>query len=267
MAIGSKISEGRTAEVFEFGEGKVIKLFRKEFSSDAQWDYQVTEAAAKIFSGAPKVYGKAEHGGRPGIIFEKLEGHSCLKEITAKPWRTAYAGKKLAEVQAAMHQVPAEGLREQKVGMIHALNRVKELTDSEKNRIIEYLNKLPEGRALCHGDLHPDNLFFSQRGPVVIDWVTANRGVPACDIARTSLILDSKALPPNTGVMLKIVIGILRKVLFQSYKKNILKLSGLHWTNIELWFLPLAAARLAEGNQPDEQNDLLSLVRKKLAEI
>ncbi len=45
-----------------------------------------------------------------------------------------------------------------------------------------------DGQALCHGDLHPGDVFVTDDGPVVIDSLDAGIGYPASDVARTSRI-------------------------------------------------------------------------------
>jgi aminoglycoside phosphotransferase (APT) family kinase protein len=46
---------------------------------------------------------------------------------------------------------------------------------------------LPEAGALCHGDLHADNILMTPDGPKIIDWVSALRANPLVDIARQHL--------------------------------------------------------------------------------
>ncbi len=265
---GKKIGDGRTAEVFEYGEGKALKLFRDWYPRDAaEWDFKTSRTVALNYAGAPQVSGSVEIDGRFGIIFERIDGASALGHVMRHPLQSAAVGRRLAETQTQMHKASSEGLPSQKEGLRQQIGRASELSPAEKERIINYLETLPDGSALCHGDFHPDNLLFSTRGDVVIDFVTANSGAAACDIARTSLILDSKAVPPDMGFLMRLVLAFLRKLCFKAYRRRVLSLSGLGWREVNAWFLPLAAARLVEENAPDEQRDLLAIVRKGLKAI
>jgi aminoglycoside phosphotransferase (APT) family kinase protein len=64
--------------------------------------------------------------------------------------------------------------------------------------VLEGLERLPQGAALCHFDFHPDQVLMTQRGPVVIDWMTAFRGHPLADVARSCVLL-SFGQAPNSG--------------------------------------------------------------------
>lgn len=45
------------------------------------------------------------------------------------------------------------------------------LSDEEKSLILNYLETLPEGTHLCHGDFHPGNVLMDEQ-LWVIDWMT-----------------------------------------------------------------------------------------------
>ena len=51
----------------------------------------------------------------------------------------------------------------------------------------------PAARML-HLDLHPDNVMFSPRGPVVIDWRNASEGPADLDVALSAVILAQVAV-------------------------------------------------------------------------
>ncbi|MBN2436959.1 MAG: phosphotransferase [Spirochaetes bacterium] len=264
----ARINEGRTAEIYDFEEGKIIKLFRNSFSRKAaESEYRISSDVASLFLNAPKVYGTKTVENRFGIIFEKLIGETGQKMVCTRPWLSGKISRIMAEKHNEIHSKSGKSLKSQKLMIAHAIDKTDDLVSEEKEKLQNYLKTLPDGVSLCHGDFHPDNLIFSARGPVVIDWITAGCGSPACDIARTCLILDSKAMPANAGLLTRIIIKILRKSYYRSYRSKILKLSGLRWSDIENWILPLAAARLTEGNAPDEQAELLKLVRSKLQHL
>lgn len=259
------MGEGRTAEVFDYGEGRILKLFRGDFPRHiAEWDYRVSAQVARLFPSAPRVYGWVEHDGRPGIVFEKLDGSTLLTKLSVQPWMLGRGAALCADIHHAMHACPADELPEQKTDIEAAIRRAPDLPDGAKERILRHLELLPVGDSLCHGDFHPDNLILSRRGPVVIDWMSAVRGDPAADVARTCLILGSNALPPGISPLMRFLLLVLRKRFYRIYRRRILRLSGILDRDLEAWMLPLAAARLSEGNPPSEQRWLARVVGRLL---
>lgn len=54
---------------------------------------------------------------------------------------------------------------------------------------IAYLNTLPNGEALTHGDLHLGNVMMTPQGMMVIDWSKAAAGHPAADAVRSEMLM------------------------------------------------------------------------------
>jgi aminoglycoside phosphotransferase (APT) family kinase protein len=135
----------------------------------------------------PAAYEFVEVEGRPGIVFERVEGPSLLEHAQARPWTLFEAVRLLAELHAQIHRcvAPVElpSQREWSAGDIDA---VADLSATEKEAARRCLAELPDGTALCHGDFHPGNVLITPRGPVIIDWETATRGHPLGDVACTS---------------------------------------------------------------------------------
>ena len=59
------------------------------------------------------------------------------------------------------------------------------------------MDALPGGRALCHGDFHPDNVLVDGEKAMVIDWMNLSRGDAMCDVAQTWFLLACSPLPPD----------------------------------------------------------------------
>ena len=64
------------------------------------------------------------------------------------------------------------------------------LSGDMKRVALNALETLPDGNTLCHGDLNVQNVIFSSKGPVVIDWDNACRGNPLADVARVMLMMS-----------------------------------------------------------------------------
>ena len=137
----------------------------------------------------------------------------------------------------------------------------------------------PDGvPAICHGDFHPDNLLLARPDPVdpvtdaglktedlanlwIIDWVDATLGDPACDVARTLLLITTGGLPSHHGGGSAKMEGG-REAIARVYLDRYSEIRPLDICALEAWLPIVAAARLAEGiSKETEIAVLLALVR------
>src|SRR5262249_27840377 len=74
-----------------------------------------------------------------------------------------------------------------------------EAAGRELGLLLRKLHAVPPrpGGHVLHLDLHPENVLRTARGPVVIDWATAEEGDPALDWAMSALILAEVAVGPG----------------------------------------------------------------------
>lgn len=153
-----------------------------------------------------------------------------------------------------------------KLMLAHNIGNAPLLHEEEKQRIIRYLEGLPDDNKLCHGDFHPDNVLMGQT-PFIIDWMTAAVGSPAADAARTLILLGMGTLPQGTPRFIVWVVSVLRKRLREQYQKRYIELSGISLSEIERWTMPVAAARLVEWVPEEEKNQLVQWVRERLSDM
>jgi aminoglycoside phosphotransferase (APT) family kinase protein len=113
-------------------------------------------------------------------------------------------------------------------------------------RLFESAAALPDGDRLCHGDFHPGKVLVSDRGLVVIDWMTGSRGCPAADIARTELIIATGNLPPAAGPAARALLSSARSVLIARYLRGYRRATPRESRETAPWSVPIAAARLFE---------------------
>jgi aminoglycoside phosphotransferase (APT) family kinase protein len=100
---------------------------------------------------------------------------------------------------------------------------------------------------------------LTSKGPLVIDWVTANRGDPWADVARTHLML-TMGQPVGSSFMARLML-LGRQQFFQGYRKQYEALAPGGTEQLRAWLPVLAAARLNE-NIENEQTGLLKVVRE-----
>lgn len=97
------LARGRTAEVYEWGEGKVLKLFNRGASaSSVDFELKVSQVVSKF--GGPEVFGTEIQDGRKGIVFEKITGNSMLEVLQQNPLKTWKLAKNMARIHAKLHK-------------------------------------------------------------------------------------------------------------------------------------------------------------------
>jgi Ser/Thr protein kinase RdoA (MazF antagonist) len=265
---GRRIGEGRTAEVFEWGEGKVLKLYRDWCPPDwARHEAEVTRAVHAAGAPAPAIGYVVEVDGRPGIVCERLDGRPLRDQLAGAPWRAGAGGTSLARLHHLIHEKRAAPgrlprLREK---VTRAIVAAGEILGQDGSRALAALAALPDGDALCHYDFHPDNVLGEGDAARIIDWGNGCVGPPAADVARTLLILRSPYLPDDFPAALRPFAAGARRWLAAAYASEYRRLSGLKQAEIDAWLSPIAAARLWE-NVPGEREWLLGMVRGGLGE-
>ncbi len=244
MTKGARIAEGRTAEVFAWGERWVLKLFREGCPRAwAEQEVQIARVVQQTALPVPTVGDLVEIEGRIGIVYERVSGPSMLREFISRPWRLPRFAGLLAELHASMHVRQVSEIPSQRRRLQHKINGTT-LPAMVKDAALAALAGLPDGNVLCHGDFHPDNILMSPRGPIVIDWSDATQGNPLADVARTLLLFRLGEPPPDAARRWLLQLG--RTSTRRIYLGQYMALRGASEHDIDAWRLPVAAARASE---------------------
>lgn len=260
------IASGRTADIYRWGDGTVVKLFHDWVPlSDVETERRKTLAVRRAGVAAPDVGEVVRHAGSTGLEFERLDGPTMLAKAQSNPDAMDSFARVLAEVHLGLHRVRSvAGLPAQRRRLMDKVFRCKALSPGERDALLEACTRLPDGDALCHGDFHPDNVIVTARGPVVIDWVDASVGNPIADVARTSIILLGHIETELEDEVQKATVRRFHEIYLEHYmaesqKHRSADLSELR-TEHGQWLPVMAAARLSEGIA-HQQDWLLAMVR------
>ena len=238
------IGKGFTSDVYAWDEGRVLKLFYPERPlAKIEQEYKVARAVQAAGLPVPNVYELVEIAGRHGIVLERVEGVSLFKQVQARPWRLFAAVRQLAELHAQIHacRAPAE-LPSQREWIARRIEAAADLTAEKKDEARRRLAELPDGQTLCHGDFHPENVFITSRGPVIIDWSTATRGDPLGDVACTSWLFQHAQLPAWVPRSMHLLLAVSRARLHETYLNRYFQLRRGTRRDIEAWRAPLCIA-------------------------
>lgn len=261
--LGERIGEGRTAEIYAWGE-QVVKLFRSEFpASNLDYEYKIALAVQEAGVNAPLVGEIVEVDGRRGIVYQRVDGVSILRLIAAKPWQMMTLARQFAETHALMHERTSQVLPPVREKLRQEIQGAPLLDEIARTEILRRLEHLPYGDSVCHGDYHPNNVILSRRGPVVIDWTDARRGDRLADVARTSLLFSLSSAPPGVNPVARRVVQLVRNVFYSIYLNRYRQLLPFDYAALAAWMLSVAAARLNE-RIPGEETALLALIQASL---
>jgi aminoglycoside phosphotransferase (APT) family kinase protein len=264
--LGRPIAVGRTAEVFDWGDGRVLKLIRPEMPAPlGRIEARAMEAVMAAGLAAPRLLETTEIDGRFGLVYERVSGRSMMQTMPARPWRIGVMGRQFARLQAAMHESSGEGLRDVKEYLGGMIERAGERLPAElRAAALDRMGGLPDGAALLHGDLQPGNVVLTPAGPEVIDWLTAARGDPAADIARTLYLLRQAVIPgPPPPRPVRAVVEASRRWFTRSYLAAYRRLRPFDPDAVAAWRPVVLAARLGEGI-PEEGDSIVAELRLAL---
>ena len=173
------IAIGNTAEVFEYEEDKVLKLFKAGYPLEQiQREFNNTVIMNRTCVHTPKTFKIVEHEGRHGIVFQKIIGVDLLSEYLKNPSDEKVA----AEILVDLTDIQKKVLSEETTEGISYKNFLDWFGYDGSN--------LPDGNFICHGDLHPGNIIRTKDGELcLIDFMNVCRGPKEYDVARTYVLL------------------------------------------------------------------------------
>lgn len=148
------IAAGRASEVFDLGDGRVLRRFKS--GGHPQREALVMRYARDHGYPVPEVL----EVNPEALVLEKIDGPTMWDAAAAEPATVEPHARALARLHRDLHKLEAP----------------------------DGLPAVGDGDRLLHLDLHPENVLLSPRGPVVVDWTNARRGRPALDVALTWVI-------------------------------------------------------------------------------
>ena len=262
-SLGKPIALGRTAEVYAWGDGQVLKLFHDWMSAQAvEYEAQIARAVHAAGLPVPAVGEIVEVDDRLGLVYERTEGPPMGQLLAKQPWKLLSFARLLAELHAEMHaSAIAPEIPSQRQRLERKIQEAKGLPDNLRRAALSALERMDDDERLCHGDFHPYNVLMTAQGPVIIDWIDATRGNPLADVARSSVILEGTiaSIPPeqhfqHTGL----------RWFHRAYQKHYFKLRPDGQRQLAAWYPIVAAGRLSEGIA-EQQDWLIAQVKTGLA--
>jgi len=260
-----KIAEGREAEMFAWGEGRVLRLYRGDFYRGApEQQARLLRIARECGLRVPAEYGLIEVDGRTGVVLERLDGPDLLTELGSKPWRLFQVGGTWGRLHAEINSkhAPAE-LEPTRSRYRRQITESPLVPDEFRGPAIARLDSLPDGDRLNHGDFHPANIMRDNGGFAAIDWSNMTRGPAEADYIRSYILCTLADLPPGSPVLIRTFEKFGRQILRGSYNRAYRSVLKPDPKAAGAWQLPVTVGRLTEGIEP-ERFALLKSIRRLL---
>ncbi len=234
------LAEGRNAQVYAYGAGRVLKLDRPEWTGLSPFEAEMLVLLSDAGLPVPRSHGAVTVEGRSGVVLDRVDG-APLEDLVA----TSSAGQldALAEqflaLQAQINAATVPGLP----ALVPRLAREVESTATNpaaRAERLDLLHELDDGsHGVCHFDFHPGNVLVGPGGWVVIDWLTVAAGPAAADLART-LVLRGRQ---RTGA---------QATFMQAVRRRATGGRGIDGEVLDAWVRVVAAGRLGEGFDGEE---------------
>ncbi|MGI9644380.1 MAG: phosphotransferase [Ilumatobacteraceae bacterium] len=158
---GRLLASGRAAEIYDLGDGTVLRRYRSPGADTAQ-EAEVMRYVAGRGYPVPEVLS----ADGPDLVMPYIEGPTMFDEVRRRPATLLTHARRLAKLQQQLAEIAAP----------------------------EWLmapgwTPDPTGDSVLHLDLHPMNVMMSPDGPVVIDWTNAAAGPPGFDASVTYVVI------------------------------------------------------------------------------
>ncbi|HEY9076257.1 MAG TPA: aminoglycoside phosphotransferase family protein [Anaerolineaceae bacterium] len=249
--LGKPIAAGRTAEVYAWEEGKILKLYFEWFPlRGVEYEAQMARAVCASGVPAPAAGEIVQVNGRSGLVYQRVDGETMSKTLQRRPWKLLAFARRMAEIHAQMHaQVAGEGIPSQRGRLVEKIQHAAALPEETRQRVLTALAALPDGNRLCHGDFHPENILMAEQGEVIIDWIDVTAGNPLADVARTSILMLGAA--ETTGVKNRLLSRFIT-LLHNTYLHRYFALRPGGEEEYERWLPVVAAGRISENISEQE---------------
>ncbi len=237
------IARGRTAEIYAWEAGKIVKAYRPGFPrEDAAYEADIAAKVQEAGIACPRFYEMTEFEGRPALVYERIAGATMAEAVFKAPWRIPQLARRMAVLHHQMHQpLIAAELPTQRGKITGRIAHSEIIPADLKKALLDRLATLPDERRLCHGDFHPGNILTTPQRDLTIDWIDVSVGHPLADVARSSILLLGMAAT-NNHLLIKWVVNWFHDIYLREYFK-----SGGDQAIYRAYLPIVAAARLSEG--------------------
>jgi aminoglycoside phosphotransferase (APT) family kinase protein len=244
LALGPKLASGRDADVFDLGNGQVLR--RRRDGRNVEHEAAIMRYAHDHGYPVPAIH--AASG--PDQVMDRVDGPTMLADLGRRPWMVWRHARLLVGLHRRLHTIPGPDW----LPRFPPGGAAAPIFSAESGTPREPAEADPSD-ALLHLDLHPDNVILSRRGPIVIDWANAKRGAGAADVALLWVIMATSEIP-ETGIK-RLGFEVIRRLFVVGLLRHVDRRSVLQQ-------LPAVARfRLADKNVRDSERPAIHALLRR----
>ena len=177
------IATGNTAEIYEYGDNLICKLFFPNYPKEyAEHEFNNATMAWNLGIRTPKAHKLIQEDGRQGIVYDRIIGEELSAKIYGQSEECDYW---LDEFVSFHKQLLQHNIDE----AISYKDFLKIFTTDEDT--LAKIDALADGNCFIHGDYHPQNVMIDENNRIVlIDMMNVCKGAELYDVARTYFLLS-----------------------------------------------------------------------------
>ena len=244
MNLDNLVAKGNTAEIYLL-DGKIVKLFYSKYNNnEAEYEANNQRIARACGLSVPQVFDVIKVNRQQAIVMEYIEGNSIGELVKENENLANYHLSNSVDIQIDIHSKTISGIENMKDKFTSQIQRADLLCDTEKIKIGNYLEELPLGNKLCHGDYHVFNVLVSEKDTFIIDWADASVGNPCADACRSYILYSEYSVD-----------------FANRYIEIYCEKSGISSDEILCWTPVISSARLSEDIPAKAKDNLLKKIK------
>ena len=198
------LAEGRNAEVFAYGAGRVLKLDRPEWTGLSPFEGEMLDLLSSAGLPVARSHGAVTVEGRSGVVLDRVDGVPLTEVLVAANGAEVEAlAARFVELQWLLNShhggwaAAAGPAAPPRAGIEHRRPWPACRAAGPARR------ELDDGTlGVVHYDFHPDNVLVTPEDRwVVIDWLTVAAGPAPADLARTLVLRGQRTTEPLPAFM------------------------------------------------------------------
>ncbi len=181
------LGKGNTAEVYEYAEGKICKLFYEGYPHEyVELEFQNAREMYECGIKVPQPFQIVSIENRAGIIYEEIVGETLLSHMNEEPERV----DEYLDSFVKLHRDILFHHSRNVLSYKEYLSTMVKNKAAGAQTILDKINALSEDDCILHGDFHPGNILIEEDGTsVVIDFMNVCHGPALYDMARTYFLI------------------------------------------------------------------------------
>lgn len=250
------LARGGQAAIYDYGDGKILRVARRPQDFDRiRYEYTVYSSLAESGLLMPRAHELVAVDEAPAIVMDKIPGSPMIALIARNPLAAGARARELARLHLELRNVEAtKALTPTKAKAEFCIRCSQILSNQTREKVLEVLNRLPDGRALCHGDFHPGNIICHDGRRFIIDWGGASRGDFCADVAHTYVLLRVVPRVPHLSRIAHAIQKRIARGMADRYLAEVFARIVPDYATFSKWVLVNAAERTYHGMESEKRH-------------